>query len=74
MDNIIQRLQIETLKAQMSLLQLGRAYLAGRCASSDSIAEETWETTKLMDDVSKESSVLKCVLDLAQGTIRPMWG
>ena len=74
MDNKIQRLQIETLKAQTSLLQLGRAYLAGRCASSESMAEETWEITKLMDDVSKESSVLKCVLNLAQGSVRPMWG
>ena len=74
MDNIIQRLQIETLKAQMSLLQLGRAYLAGRCVSPESLAEETWEITKLMDNVSKESSVLQCVLSLAQGTARPKWG
>jgi hypothetical protein len=74
MDNIIQRLQIETLKAQMSLLQLGRAYLAGKCVSSESMAEKTWEITKLMDDVSKESSVLKCVLNLVQGRVRPMWG
>jgi hypothetical protein len=74
MDNIIQRLQIETLKAQMSLLQLGRAYLAGKCVSCESMAEKTWEITKLMDDVSKESSVLKCVLNLVQGRVRPMWG
>lgn len=74
MDSIIQRLQIETLKAQMSLLQLGRAYLAGRCVSSESMTEETWEMTKLMDDVSKESNVLKCVLNLVQGNVRPMWG
>jgi hypothetical protein len=74
MDNVIQRLQIETLKAQMSLLRLGCAYLAERCESPESIAEETWEITKLMDNVSKESSVLQCVLNLAQGTARPMWG
>ncbi len=58
----------------MSLLQLGRAYLAERCVSSESMAEETWEMTKLMDDVSKESNVLKCVLNLVQGNVRPMWG
>jgi hypothetical protein len=74
MDDIIQRLQIESLKAQMSLLQLGRAYLAGRCVSPDAVAEETWEILKLMEDVKKESTVLQCVLNLVQGTVRPMWG
>jgi hypothetical protein len=74
MDHIIQRLQIETLKAQMSLLQLGCAYLAERCASPKSIAKETWEATRLMENASKESRVLRCELNLLRGSVRPMWG
>jgi hypothetical protein len=73
MDNIIQRLQIEALKTQLSLLQLGHAYLAGRCASADSIGEETLAMLKLIE-TRRESAVLQRVLDLAQGKVRPMWG
>ena len=57
MDAIIQRLQIESLNAQLSLLQLNCAYLAGRCASPDAMSEEAWETLNLLDMPSEASSI-----------------
>jgi hypothetical protein len=74
MDAILQRLQIETLKAQLSLWQLGRAYLAQRCESLGALGEETREIADLMRQASKESGALEFDIKLAQGKTKPMWG
>jgi hypothetical protein len=74
MDDIIQKLQIETLRAQMSLLQLGRAYLEGRCSSPDAVAAETTVLMKLADESRKESRALQGEMRLLQGKIKPIWG
>jgi hypothetical protein len=74
MDAIVQRLQIETLKAQLSLWQLGRVYLAQRCESADALTEEAREISELMKHASKESGALEYDLRLAQGKTKPMWG
>ena len=74
MDSIIQRLQIEALKSQLSLMQLGHAYLSDRCQSPDCMAESAREMLKLLEDVRKERTVLECILALTEGKVRPMWG
>jgi hypothetical protein len=74
MDAIVQRLQIETLKAQLSLWQLGCAYLAQRCESPMALAQETREIAGLMKYASQESGALEFVLKVAQGKTKPMWG
>jgi hypothetical protein len=74
MDSIIQRLQTEALRSQLTLMQLGHAYLAKRCESTDSLAEDAWKMLILLENVRKERAVLECVLDLTEGKVRPMWG
>jgi hypothetical protein len=74
MDAILQRLQIETLKAQLSLWQLGRVYLAQRCESVDALAEDARKISKLMKHANEESGTLEFVLKVAQGKTKPMWG
>jgi hypothetical protein len=74
MDEIIQRLQIETLKAQLSLLELGRAYVAGRCASPDALAAETVGILRRMEGSQKESGAIQGELKLLLGKIKPIWG
>lgn len=74
MDAILQRLQIETLKAQLSLWQLGRVYLAQRCESAEVLADEAREISKLMKHATEESGTLEFVLKVAQGKTKPMWG
>jgi hypothetical protein len=74
MDAILQRLQIETLKAQLSLWQLGRVYLAQRCESSGALVEESLEMACLMRRATRESGALEFSLKLAQGRTKPMWG
>jgi hypothetical protein len=74
MDSIIQRLQIEALKSQLSLMQLGHAYLSQRCDSADCMAESTWKMLSLLENVRQERAVLECVLELSEGKVRPMWG
>jgi hypothetical protein len=74
MDAILQRLQIETLRAQLSLWQLGRAYLAQRCESAEALADEAREISRLMKHATEESGALEFVLKVAQGKTKPMWG
>jgi hypothetical protein len=74
MDAIIQRLQIESLNAQLSLMQLSCAYLAGRCASPDAMAEEAWGLLELLEHVGSEAKIAQYVLGLLQGSAKPMWG
>jgi hypothetical protein len=74
MDANVQRLQIESLKAQLSLMQLSCAYLAGRCASPDAIAEETWELLELLEHAGSEAKIARYVLGLLRGSYQPMWG
>ncbi len=74
MDSIIQRLQIEALKSQLSLMQLGQAYLSQRCESAECLDECAWEMLKLLKNVRRERAVLECVLELSEGKVRPMWG
>jgi hypothetical protein len=74
MDAILQRLQIETLKAQLSLWQLGCVYLAQRCESADALAEDARKISKLMKHANEESGALEFVLKVAQGRTKPMWG
>jgi len=74
MEPIVQRLQIETLKAQLALFKLGHAYLAGRCDSVEEMTAETFALLTVMHRAKTETSVLQAELDLAQGRIRPVWG
>jgi hypothetical protein len=74
MENIVQRLQIETLKAQLALFQLGRAYVAGRCQSVEELNAETVSLMKVMQKTVIESGVLQAELNLVQGRIKPVWG
>lgn len=74
MDAIIQRLQIESLNAQLSLLQLNCAYLAGRCASPDAMSEEAWELLELLEHAGTEAKIAQYVLGLLLGSAKPMWG
>jgi hypothetical protein len=74
MDAILQRLQVETLKAQLSLWQLGRVYLAQRCESTGALAEEAREIVHLMRHAARESGALEFSLRLAEGKTKPMWG
>jgi hypothetical protein len=65
---------IEILAAQFLPLHFGCAYLEGRCASPDAIADETWEMSRLLEDAGKEKRVLQCLLDVFEGNLRPMLG
>jgi hypothetical protein len=74
MDAVLKRLQIESLKAQLSLWQLGRVYLEQRCESPGALAEKTREMASLMRYATQESGALEMSLRLAQGKTKPMWG
>jgi hypothetical protein len=74
MDDIIQRLQVETVKAQLSLLQLGRAYLAGRSSSPDAMDPEAVALFQRMEVSRKETGALQGELKLLQGRVKPIWG
>jgi hypothetical protein len=74
MDRIIQRLQVESLNNQISLLQMGRAYLAQKSTSPDSMDEEAIEILWLMEQARQENGVLRGELRLIQGKVKPVWG
>jgi hypothetical protein len=74
MDHIVQRLQVETLKAQLALFQLGRAYLAGRSESAEELNGESVALMELIQRAGAESSVLQAQLSLVQGNVKPLWG
>ena len=72
MDRIIQRLQVESLNTQISLIQMGRAYLAQKSVSPDSLDEEVQEILWQMEQARQESGVLQAELKLIQGKVRPV--
>ena len=74
MDRIIQRLQAESLNTQISLIQMGRAYLAQKSVSPDSLDEEAEEILWLMEMARQETGVLQAELMLIQGRVKPVWG
>ena len=55
-------------------MQLSCAYLAGRCASPDAMAEEAWGLLELLEHVGSEAKIAQYVLGLLQGSAKPMWG
>ncbi len=74
MDDIIQRLQVESLNAQISLLQLGRVYLAERCASQNSASEANWDLLRLIEESKQRCNALRGELALLKGRVKPLWG